>query len=292
MHGHKSRMVSCTFHPYKKCEHFCQDHIMLICNICLRKKHRSCRIVDESLMKFSYEEKIREANEALNVQINETIPKTQSMSAVLDIGINRLKKYNRDIDDVIVRLHEMKDNVEAQRKDIRKTMSAISDIDRSLKTATEHKQCKKCYEDIDIERIKFERKQQKVLKTPKRLNENIKIAFGRLSKEVKSMRNDVQSQFIESKKMMDIKSHVCVSTYREPVPNAPYMMIRKKYALVRAPRLRRIATIGKRGDDGRESLTPFVQHIKLPWLTDVNGSRCKSNQVVTFSMEDSKWHIT
>lgn len=309
MYGFKAKMVFCKLHPHKKCEHFCEDHITLLCNICLREKHRVCAILDESEMKPYFGKKIREAIQEIEAEKNEILKKTKGVVSSLDLSIIRLKKYRNRVDEILARLNEMKDEVDNQRSDVRRTTESLKDIERSLATASELKHCKQCLTDIDIERIKFERKQHKILKTPLRFTDELKISFGELSKNVKTMRNEIKSEFSDCKAELEFKSRNNEVNLKDLSQNPPYMDIRQKYAKLRAPR-RRLALqtpVTSRGmsqlksrslqDDGRLAYTSFERHIRLPSITESKAH--KSQPVIKFqsyrrnnSPDDSQWHMT
>ena len=288
MFGFKGNAVFCPLHPYKKCAHFCQDHSVLLCTICLRNKHRGCNIADPSAMTTFYSRQIQTGRDVIHSEVTETLPQTQAVLVALDNGITRLKQYNQHIDTVLIRLHELKDEVEAQRKDVGKSVSSLKYVERSMASATELQQCKQCFCDIDIERIKFERKQQRILKTPVRVNGDIKLEFDGLTKEVKSIRKDVKSQILACVTHTDVnfQKYGLSKTVREAYNNQPYMMIRKKYTQHR----KRLPMIKKRSDDGRETFVPPVKYIRLPSIVD--NTHPQPHAVIQFSEDDSQWHLT
>lgn len=314
MYGFVGKMVFCKFHPHKRCEHFCEEHTVLLCSICLREKHRACTIADEREFKDFYARKIRDAGRVIEDEKNDIIDKTDGVVHALDTGIVRLAKYQKDVDGVLKRLHEMKNEVEHQRNGIRFTSQSLRDIERSLTTANELKQCKQLYSDVDIERIKFERKQQKIVLTPGRFHDEIKIHFNGLTKKLKTIRNDVHLELTASQEKLQLKQNdSVVKPFKEFSYNPPYMNISKKYAKVRG-RTNKVALLASfskvrkpiTGDDGRiiHEVGRFTNYrydrtVRLPALPGITDSTTKQ-PVVSFagmrrqqnSAKSDSWHMT
>jgi hypothetical protein len=164
----------------------------------LREKHRDCQVADDHEFKNYYGKKIHEARVAIEAEKNEIISKTHNVVAALDSGIARLEKYRKDLDFAINRMSDMKVEVENQRNDIRKTSQSLQEIERSVTTAYDLRACQQCYGDIDIERIKFERKQRKMFQIPARLNEDVTATILVLQRKLKSIRNGINSQLSSS----------------------------------------------------------------------------------------------
>lgn len=256
-------------------------------------------------MKVFYGKRIRDANQLIESEKSDTLAKTKGVIVALDTGIVRLKKLRRDVDDVIARLHEMKDEVDAQRTDIRKTSQSLRDIERSLVTASELKQCKQCYTDLDIERIKFERKQQKIFKVPGRFSEEISLEIAGLKKKVKSIQTDIDSQFAESKVKLEIKARDANKSLRDLGQNPPYMDIKRKYAKVRAPRKKLLMLPSAVGQgqvmrrqlqaDGRMVYVPYERQVRLPAISERPGKKHLvqfTNAQAERSSDEQSWHIT
>lgn len=199
MNRYRTKKVFCKFHPHKRCEHFCRDHKVLLCSVCLRDKHRDCQVADDHEFKNYYGRKIHEARQAIETEKNEIVSKTHTIVSALDAGIARLEKYRKDLDNAISHMSDMKTEVEIQRNDLRSTTQALQEIERSLATAYDLRTCQQCFGDIDLERIKFERKQRKIYQIPNRLNEDIVATIAVLQKKLKSIRNGVTSQLSSSK---------------------------------------------------------------------------------------------
>lgn len=199
MNRYRTKKVFCKFHPHKRCEHFCRDHKALLCSVCLREKHRDCQVADDHEFKNYYGKKIHDARLAIETEKNEIVSKTHTIVSTIDGGIARLEKFKKDLDTAIGRMNDMKAEVETQRNEIRRTSQSLQEIERSLSTAYDLRTCQQCYGDIDIERIKFERKQKKMFQIPNRLNEDVTATISSLMKKLKSIRNGLNSQLSSSK---------------------------------------------------------------------------------------------
>lgn len=264
MNRYRTKKVFCKFHPHKRCEHFCRDHKALLCSVCLRDKHRDCQVADDHEFKNYYGKKIHEARLAIETEKNEIIAKTHTVVAALDAGVARLEKYRKDLDSVIGRISDMKAEVEMQRNDIRKTSQSLQEIERSLATAYDLRTCQQCYGDIDIERIKFERKQRKMLQIPNRLNEDVTATISVLQKKLKSIRNGINSQLSSSKLTQQFGN---TRSYKEMTSSyLPYFDLQEKVLSRRSRSFRKDPNFARWPvqDDGRIDHRYKNKTVRLP----------------------------
>jgi len=310
MYGFLGSMVFCRFHPHKRCEHFCEEHRVQLCSICLREKHRTCPVSDENSYKDFYGKLVRDATHVIEDRKNDLIGRTDGVVHALDTGISRLGRFRRDVDDVVRRLHEMKEEVEGQRAGVRQTSQSLRDIERSLTTATELRQCKQCFNDIDIERLKFERKQKKVIQTPGRFEDEAKIHFTELTKTLKSIKHDLDAELSASRARLQIPGVDVSRPVRELSNFSPFMDITKKFAKVRANRGRvsmaasfppdgRTFRRTRLGDDGRYTQYKYEKRVKLPALPGITQKSPPNDRrtVIKFTgygpkSANGSWHMT
>lgn len=227
MYGYRGKMVFCKIHPHKRCEHFCELHTVLLCSICLRERHRNCKVVEDYEYRSFYGGKIREARSEIETEKQVLLENTNSVAYALDTGITRLSNYRKELDEVINRLNAMKGEVDNNRHDIKMTSQAFSDIERSVSTSTELRQCKKLLASVDEEKGKFERRKQKVLLMPDRFRDEVTNSMKGLQKRVKSIRTVFSTELgtIQQKQLYG----------GSPIPkerstqNSPYFNITEKH---------------------------------------------------------------
>ncbi|XP_052236005.1 uncharacterized protein LOC127847847 isoform X2 [Dreissena polymorpha] len=186
------KKVFCKYHQNKKCEYFCRDHKVLLCGTCLRDKHRDCQIGDDHEYKNYYGKKIRE----------------------------------KDIDLVIERIGDMKYDVGIHKSEIERTTNALQEIDRQMTNAYDLRTCQQCYADIDLEKVKFERKQRKLYQVPTRLNDDVTASIHSLQRRLKNIKNGINSQ-LSSTKLAQYYPNA--RSFKEPTtPYLPYFELENK----------------------------------------------------------------
>ncbi|XP_053385756.1 uncharacterized protein LOC128550545 [Mercenaria mercenaria] len=226
MYGYRDKMVFCKLHPHKRCEHFCEFHTVLLCSICLREKHRNCKILEDHEFKSFYGQKVRDAGKEIETEKHALLENTDGIAHALETGITRLGSYRKELDEVINRMADMRNEVDHQRHEIRNTSQALSDIERSVSTANELKDCKKLFASVDTEKEKFERRQQKVLQMPSRFRDDITNSISNLQRKLKNIRSSLATQL----NSVHLKQQYAGS----PIPNKdkyqslPYFDIREK----------------------------------------------------------------
>lgn len=253
MYGYRDKMVFCKLHPHKRCEHFCEVHTVLLCSICLRERHRDCKVVEDYEFRSFYGRKIREASSEIETEKHALLENTNSVAHALDTGITRLSNYRKELDEVINRLNSMKGEVDYHRHDIKMTSQAFSDIERSVSTSTELRQCKKLFASVDEEKGKFERRKEKVLLMPGRFRDEVTNSMKGLQKNVKSIRTVFSTELgtIQQKQLYG----------GSPIPkerstqNSPYFNMNEKHMNRRPVMLEKHGRTSRRSvlDDGRFS---------------------------------------
>lgn len=252
MYGYRDKMVFCKYHPHKRCEHFCEFHTVLLCSICLREKHRNCKIAEDYEFKSFYGKKIRDVGSEIETEQNALLENTDSIAHALDTGLTRLGNYRKELDEVINRMNDMKSEVDHHRHEIRSTSQALSDIERSVSTASELKECKKLFSSVEIEKGKFERRQHKVLQIPTRFRDEVSNSIASLQKKLKSIRSGLTSQLGS----IQLKQQYGGS----PLPNkgnssvSPYFDVRQKYITRHSENNSRLMYMDMGGRDSRKSV--------------------------------------
>ncbi|KAH3747691.1 uncharacterized protein LOC127847847 isoform X1 [Dreissena polymorpha] len=220
------KKVFCKYHQNKKCEYFCRDHKVLLCGTCLRDKHRDCQIGDDHEYKNYYGKKIREVKVMIEANRNELVSQTHTVISALDSGISKLEKFKKDIDLVIERIGDMKYDVGIHKSEIERTTNALQEIDRQMTNAYDLRTCQQCYADIDLEKVKFERKQRKLYQVPTRLNDDVTASIHSLQRRLKNIKNGINSQ-LSSTKLAQYYPNA--RSFKEPTtPYLPYFELENK----------------------------------------------------------------
>lgn len=295
MYGYRDKTVFCKFHPHKRCEHFCEDHASLLCSICLREKHRYCKIVEDHEFKSFYGRKIRHASEDIESDKNIMLRNTDGVAHALDTGITRLVHYRKELDEVINRMNSMKAEVQYQREDIRRTTQAFIDLERSMATATELKQCKQFYSSVDGEKHKFWRRQDKVIQMPPRFKEEISISILNLQKKLKNIGSGLTGELETINERQQYESPIPADSVS---PNASYFDVKEKRVNTRNSMYTFIDKDGRQSrrslqDDGRNSKRRQLKiNIKIP------NSRIKKEKYLppikfpSLRPKSENWHLT
>ncbi|WAR10457.1 hypothetical protein MAR_035533 [Mya arenaria] len=167
----------------------------------------------------------------LDADRGDLVAQTSAIIAALDAGIGRLEKFKKDVDVVVDRLEDMKDDVGGHRQDLQRTSDTLGEIERQLVNAYDLRTCQQCYADVDLEKARFQRKERKIVQVPSRLNEEVDATMNALQRRLKSIRNGVGSQ-LSSTKLVRGNSR----SFREPAGASslfPYMDVEHRVTLKR-----------------------------------------------------------
>ncbi|KAL4217091.1 hypothetical protein ACF0H5_023547 [Mactra antiquata] len=220
---------------------------------------------------------------------------TDGVAHALDTGITRMVHYRKEIDDVINRMNSMKTEVQHQREDIRRTAQTFNDLERSMATATELKQCKQYYASVDGEKGRFFRRQEKVVNMSPRFKDEISNAIQHLQKKLKSIRQGLNDELEMIHQRQQFESPL--PTDRSS-PNGSYLDVKEKRVNTRASmfplfdkegRLSRIS----QPDEGRTSRRRQLKmNSKLPGIRAKQQKYLPPIKFPNYRPRSENWHLT